>query len=267
MTHSPKLSIIIITWNDADRLERCLKSIMHCKDEIDHETIVVDNGSNDHTLEMLERFNSVKVIKNQRNLGMAPARNIGIKNAKGSYLFFLDSDTEIYCGCLMNAVKALESNRDAWIGGCKTYRADGTLEYNAKSFYTLQAILYRRTFLGKVFPNSPCLHKHLNQDKDYTKNFDTDWVAGAALIVRREAIEKLGGFDERFTHYFDDYDLCYRAWKMGGRVIYIADSPIVHYLSLRSHKSILAALRHLRSGIYFYLKTLGLPFFQENRSS
>ena len=267
MMHSPKLSIIIITWNDAGRLERCLESIMYCKDEINYEVIVIDNGSNDHTLTMLERFHAVKVIENGRNLGMAPARNVGIKYAKGSYLFFLDSDTEIYSGCLTNAVNTLDSNRDAWIGGCKTYRADGTLEHNAKSFYTLQTILYRRTLLGKVFPNASCLRKHLNKDKEHTKNFDTDWVAGAALIVRREAIERLGGFDERFTHYFDDYDLCYRAWKMGGRVIYIADSPIVHYLSLRSHKSVLAALRHLRSGIYFYLKTLGLPFLQENRSS
>jgi GT2 family glycosyltransferase len=258
MMHSPILSVVIITWNDATKLERCLRSLQDCKEEIDHEIIVVDNGSTDHTLSMLQEFPSVKVIENKRNLGMAPARNIGISYARGTYLLFLDSDAEVHRGCLTNAVRSLAADPAVWVGGCKTYRSDGTLEYSAKRFYTLTTLLFRRTFLGKWFPDAACLRHHLNQDKEHVANFKTDWVAGAALIVKREAIERLDGFDERFTYYFDDYDLCYRTWNMGGEVIYIADSPVIHHLGLRSRKSMLAALRHLRSGIYFYLKTLGV---------
>ncbi len=256
MTQCPILSVIIITWNDSERLERCLHSIERCKYEISHEVIVVDNGSTDHTLTMLESYPSIIVIQNGINLGMAPARNIGIKHAKGEYLLFLDSDTEVLQGSFTNAVRALAADPAIWVGGCKTFRSDGSLEYSAKSFYTFQTIVLRRTAVGEWFSDVPCLRKHLNKDKDHSKNFVTDWVAGAALIVKREAIERLAGFDSRFTYYFDDYDLCYRTWKMGGQVLYIADSQVIHYMSLRSRKSVLSALRHLRSGIYFFLKTM-----------
>jgi GT2 family glycosyltransferase len=258
MTESRLLSVIIITWNDADRLERCLRSIQHCKEEIDHEVIVVDDRSTDRTLAMLKAFPFVKVVENKRNLGMAPARNAGIRHANGEYLLFLDSDTEVSPGCFANAVKSLAADPASWVGGCKTFRSDGSLEYSAKNFYTLGTVLFRRTFLGKWFPDAVCLRNHLNQHKDHSINFVTDWVAGAALITKRDAMEKLGCFDEHFTYYFDDYDLCYRAWQMDGKVVYIADSIVIHHLSLRSRKSMLSALRHLRSGIYFYLKTRGL---------
>jgi GT2 family glycosyltransferase len=257
MNGSLALSVIIITWNDAERLERCLRSIEQCREEIDHEVIVVDDGSTDRTLVMLKAFPFVKVVKNKRNLGMAPARNAGIRHAIGEYLLFLDSDTEVSPGCFANAVSALAADPISWVGGCKTFRSDGSLEYSAKSFYALRTLLFRRTVLGKWFPHAGCLRNHLNQHKDHAKNFVTDWVAGAALIVKREAIEELGYFDERFTYYFDDYDLCYRTCQKGRNVIYIADSHVVHHLSLRSHRFSLSALRHLRSGIYFYLKTRG----------
>jgi GT2 family glycosyltransferase len=257
MTVSPVLSVIIITWNDAERLERCLRSIQYSKEEIDYEVIVVDDGSTDRTRAMLEAFPSVKVVANKRNLGMAPGRNVGIRHATGEYLLFLDSDTEVRPGCFTNAVKALAADPEFWVGGCKTFRSDGSLEYNAKSFYTLRTLLLRRTVLGKWFPHAASLRNHLNQHKDHGKNFLTEWVAGAALIVKRDAIEKLGYFDEQFTYYFDDYDLCYQAWRMDRKVIYIANSMVVHHLSLRSRKSLRSALRHLRSAIYFYLKMRG----------
>src|SRR4030095_10834119 len=150
------LSVIIITWNDATRLERCLESLQCCEDQINYEVIVVDNGSTDHTLTMLTSFPLVKVIQNKRNLGMAPARNIGIDHARGDYLLFLDSDTEIHQGCLTNAVTALAGQPTVWVGGCKTFRTDGSLEHSAKRFYTLSTLLFRRTFLGKLFPDASC---------------------------------------------------------------------------------------------------------------
>lgn len=257
MTASPALSVVIITWNDAERLERCLRSIEHCQDEIDHEVIVVDDGSTDRTRAMLKAFPSIRVVENERNLGMAPARNAGIAHARGEYLLFLDSDTEVRPGCFAAAVKALAADPEVWVGGCKTFRSDGSLEHNAKNFYTLTAILLKRTVLGKWFPRAVTLRNHLNQDKDHGKNFATGWVAGAALIVKRDAIEKLGCFDARFTYYFDDYDLCYRTWRMGGKVIYIADSMVVHHMSMRTWRSLRAASRHLKSAIYFVLKTRG----------
>lgn len=257
MKPSRLLSVIIITWNDADRLARCLRSLTHCRNEVDCEVIVVDDGSTDHTFEVLRNFPFARVVKNRRNLGMAPARNAAIRHASGKYLLFLDSDTEVTPGCFAAAVKALEADPACWIGGCKTFRSDGTLEHNAKRFYTLPTILLRRTVLGKWLPDALCLRRHLNQDRDHGDNFETDWVAGAALIVKRAALDQLGCFDARFRYYFDDYDLCYRARQQGGKVVYIPDSKVVHHLSVRSRKSIHAALRHLRSGIYFYLKTRG----------
>lgn len=258
MTLSPVLSVIIVTYNDAERLERCLKSIQSCKDEIDHEVIVVDNGSTDRTPALLQSFPSLRVTRVAFNLGIATARNIGIDHSRGNYLLFLDSDTEVRPDCFANAVKALASDPGCWIGGCRTFRSDGSLEYSARSFYTPAALLFRRTALGKWFPNAACLRNHLNHDKDHIRNFVTDWVAGAALIVKREAIEELGYFDEWFAQYLDDYDLCYRTWKRGRTVLYIANSQVIHHMSLRSQKALLPALKHLRSGLYFYLKTWGV---------
>lgn len=250
------LSVVIITWNQANKLEKCLASIFSQKIKCKYEVIVVNNNSQDRTNEVIQKYkNKIRVINNSENRGVAPARNQGIKISEGRFIMMLDDDTEVLADCFDNIVKFMNSREDAWCAGTKQLKPNGSLEYNARKFYTIPSILFRRTFLGKLFPNSKFVKNHLYLDWDHNSNREVDWVAGASFIMRREAIEKIGIFDENYFFGFEDVDWCYRVKLAGRKTYYIHDAVIIHYVQGSSRKLFSKkALNHLKSAIRFWLK-------------
>jgi len=201
-----------------------------------------------------KEFPQVRLISSEK-FGIALMRNEGIKKARGKYFLMLDSDTEVLEGAFDELVKFMDAHSD--VGGCggKTLRPDGSLEYSARRFYALSVILLRRTFLGKLFPNNKSEYYHLMKDKDHDKAFDIDWMAGAFYLMRREAVEQIGLFDDKFYFGFEDVDWCYRAKKQNWRICYVPNAKIVHHVQRKSAKGLNRfALAHLISGIRFYFK-------------
>ncbi|MFC1732667.1 glycosyltransferase family 2 protein [candidate division KSB1 bacterium] len=250
-----ELSVIIITWNKEKLLHRCLDSIHKNNKGADFEVIVVDNASKDKTLNMLKNFQKTRIIRNRKNKGVAPARNQGIKIAKGKYIMMLDNDTEVKSGCFKNIIKFMDNNKEVWCAGTKTFRPDGKLEYSARTFYNLPTMIFRRTPLGKMFPNNKYVKKHLMTKWDHKSSREVDWVVGASLITRKEAIAKMGYFDERYPLCFDDVDWCYRVKLKGKKVSYIHDAEIIHYIQGLSRNMFSKnALLHFISMLRFYWK-------------
>ena len=256
-------------------MEQCLNSIVRSlrldvgnvkantpqASSVSYEIIVVDNHSQDNTVGWLKKYikTSAKIrskigvdlslIVNNDNLGFAKANNQGIKIARGKYIMLLNSDTIVKGGALEKMVSFLEKRKEFAILGPKLLNADGTPQPSLGKFPTLPvvaAMLFLEHFLPASFLRVRWSPKNEREG---------DWVMGAALLLRREVYEKIGGLDENIFMYMEEVEWCFRAKKAGFRVYFYPQAEIIH-LGRGSSKSgkkepILQIFRGL---IYFYEK-------------
>lgn len=239
-------SIIIVNFNTKELLENCLNSIFQ-NIKADYEVIVVDNASTDGSVEMLaaEFKNRARTVSNQKNLGFGQANNLGAKIANGRFLFFLNSDTIIK----ENILPALSDffDRDESIGiiSPRLILEDGFKQPNAFGKYpTLKNLIFER-------PKEPSASQ--------SNFFQVDWVSGAALIIRKEIFQKLGGFDEKFFMYFEDADLCLRAARLGKKIMVFNGAQVTHLVGRSIKKGKIRKNYYYISQNYFFEKHYGKP--------
>lgn len=208
-------SIIIVNYNTSVLTQNCLKSIISCWPKNLWEIIVVDNGSHDDFVDQVTtNFGTdIKLIKNSENLGFARANNQGAQIASGKYLFFLNSDTIIKENILPAIAESFVKNKAIGIVAPKLLNPDGTAQ--AKAYGPLPTIKY-------------LLYKNLlfQKDNDFPKKID--WVSGAALVIRHDVFNLIGGWDESFFLYLEDVDLCWMAKKRGYGVILNQSISLIH---------------------------------------
>ncbi len=226
----PELSIVIVSWNVKDLLKKCLLSIDKHKNKLDLEIIVVDNASRDGTVEMLKQeFPSIKLITNSNNLGFAAANNQGILRSQGEYLLLLNPDTEVIKDSLEKMLKFIGIRPPIGILGCKHLNPDWTLQPSVRRFPGFWAIFFILTKIYKIFPNIPPVYYYFAQDFNYKIAQPVDQVAGSCMLIRRQVIEEIGLFDEKFFIWFEEVDLCKRAIDDKWEVWYTPDAEIIHH--------------------------------------
>jgi len=250
------LSIIIVNYNTKRLLRQCLKSINIFESNINFEVLVVDNASYDGSCQMVKNeFSQVKLIENKKNLGFSRANNEAVKSSRGEYILFLNTDTVILENAIEEMLKFMKTYSEAGALGPKLLNPDGTLQFSCRKFYTLRAILARRTFLGKIFPSSKSLREHLMSDWDHNDVREVDWVMGACLLVRRNVLDIIGLLDEKYIMYFEDVDLCYRIKQSGFKVYYVPRARVIHYYRRESaQKFSIKTIWHIQSMLRFYKK-------------
>jgi GT2 family glycosyltransferase len=204
---SPRVSIVIVTYNKAHYAYRCLRCLLD-GDLPPLELIVVDNASSDRTVDLLRKIKNASVIMNSSNQFFARANNQGASAAKGEYLLFLNQDAFIHKGCVSSLMRTLDSSRDIGAVGAKLVARDGRL-------LEAGSIIWR---------DGSCLGYGRGDDPgkpEYCYVRDVDYSSAACLMVRRDAFQDLAGFDENFIPaYYEDTDLCMRLWERGLRVVY-----------------------------------------------
>lgn len=232
------LSVIIISYNTKQLTIDCIKSIISSAKDISYEIIVVDNNSTDGTVELIknsklksQNYNSkVKIIKNAKNEGFSKANNIGIKESKGRYILFLNSDTIVYPNTLETMVKFMDKNKDAGAATCKVLLPNGKIDdASHRGFPTPVNSLYYFSGVSRIFPKSKLFSGYTLGYLDLNSIHEIDALAGAFMIVRREAGEKVGWWDEDFFWYGDDLDFCFRLKKAGYKIFYVPIVSILHY--------------------------------------
>jgi len=239
------VSIIILNWNGRELTRKCLKSIKKNTDYQNYEIIVVDQGSKDGSVEMIEKyFPNVMIIKNRKNVGFAAGNNQGFAKAKGKYFFMLSNDVMVTKGWLTNVVNVAEAD--------KYIASIGSLEV------------------------TPDKYSHGNFSAS-DKTEDVETTLGAAMLIRRDVVENIGGLDaEHFSPiYGEENDWCYRARNAGYRIVRANDSVIIHhglatvkkefdesyYFVLRETNRIKAMLFNLPiSKLFRFIPGLGLIF-------
>lgn len=266
-TSSLIVSIIILNYQTKGLLKQCLRGIMQSSVSLPYEVIVVDNHSLDSSVAMVrQHFPAVRLIESPSNRGYAAGNNIGIRQATGTYLLIVNPDIAIFKGAIEAIVAYLETHRQVALVGPKLINPDGTTQISSYRFPTPIIPIYRRTPLGKLPWAKSHLRHYLMSDWDRNNNRAVDWVLGACMMVRRQAVAAVGLMDERFFLYFEDIDWCRRFWQAGFAVHYLADVDLVHYHKRQSaespgFKGVLswATRVHIASAIRYFAKYLGVP--------
>ncbi len=236
-----KLSILIVNYNGGQLVEACLNSIAQYPPDCPFEVIVLDNASTDKSPERIERNHAagnktIQLIRLPENLGLAKAFNRGLEQARGDFVLSLDNDTRVLENSLTDLVAFFESCPAAGAVGSRIFDPDMTLQKTARRKPSaVNALFGRRSLLTRWFPNNPISKKYLMEDQiGLQQPYEVDWLSTAALMVRREVLDSVGGLDESFFVYWVDADWCARIKKGGWAIYVVPASKIIHDENLRS---------------------------------
>ncbi|MFQ5886997.1 MAG: glycosyltransferase family 2 protein [Anaerolineae bacterium] len=260
------LSIVIISWNVRELLRRCLDSIPESlKGEKGKglliETIVFDNGSADGSADMVrEDFPWVHLMESEVNLGFIKGNNLAIDQSEGRHILLLNPDTEVVGDALGTMVAYMEPHPRVGALGPQLLNPDGTTQSSRRRFPTLTTAFLESTVLQPWFEGSRILKRYYLLDRPDDEIQPVDWVVGAALLIRRGALEQVGPLDEEFFMYSEELDWCYRLKAQGWEVVYLPTAQVVHHGG-RSSEQVLPA-RHIhfqRSKVLFFKRYYGWP--------
>ena len=226
---APQVSIVIVSFNTRDLLRECLQSVEDSAVDVCHEIIVVDNASNDGSADMIElEFSRVRLLRSEVNLGFAAANNRGFAIARGGYIALLNSDAFLAPGALALSVTHMEDDSTAGVGGARLVGRDDSWQPAARMFPSLLNDLLMMSGLAAHYPRSHVLGRADRTWADPGEAAPVDWVPGAFSIIRKEALDRVGYFDERFFLYYEEVDLCRRIKDAGYQIWYWPDIKIVH---------------------------------------
>ena len=211
------LTIIIVSWNTSGLLSQCLSSIYETGSRFAFDVIVVDNGSTDDSVSMVEmRFPAVKLIRNDRNQGFARANNQGLEIGNSRYFMLLNSDTIVLPGAIDTLMEMADQNPHVGVVGPKLLNMDGSLQKSWASFPSFLSEVLGQNFRNRTpVPNIP-------------NTFDVDWIMGACMLVRSEVLRSVGKLDEDYFFYSEETDWCFRIKKQNWKIWYTTNTAIYH---------------------------------------
>lgn len=225
------VSILIVHYNTPGLLRQTLRAIERANPSCSYEVIVVDNNPKQRISKVLkEEFSRVVFLESASNQGFGRGMNQAIEQAQGDYLFVYNPDIMLQEGVLERLLDYMKQHPDVGMVGPKLLNPNGTHQNSCYRFMTPEVILYRRIpGLGRLGFARKSIDHYLMTDLDRSCETDVDYILGAAMFVRRVALEEVGGFDPGFFMYFEDQDLCRRFWQAGWRVVYYPHVSLIHY--------------------------------------
>jgi GT2 family glycosyltransferase len=216
------VAVVVVTFNSTAWLERCLESVRA------YETVVVDHGSTDGTVDLVRsRFPSMRLIE-QENRGLAAGWNRGIGETDSRYVFLLNADAWVVRDALDRLVAFADDHPDAAVVGPKLLNQDGTLQRSVRGFPTPWRIATEYLFLRKLAPRSRVLNAFYAGGFDHDDVLEAEFLMGAALLVRRAAVEEIGPADESFFVFSEETEWCYRFVRAGWKVVFFPGAEVVH---------------------------------------
>lgn len=245
-----KISYIIITWNGLHFLRELLTSMQHQLERKDVEVVLVDNHSTDGTLDYLhDHYPALQPICLPENKGVAYARNIALKQAKGQYLFIVDNDIRLTDEAVSGMEQYMDIHPEVGICGCKLVSPTGEVQESCKMYPSLRVKL--RSLVNRPMPST--YYRQLIQG---TQPFEPVYLIGACQMIRREVYESIGPLDENIFYGPEDCDYCLRTRKAGWKIIYLPTITMIHRWQRTTHTKPFSrlGLLHLKALLYFYWK-------------
>jgi len=226
-----KLSIIIVYYGEKKSLSGLLRSIQKNRPKFNLEIIVVNNKAGENIKAYFKKYNFVKsIIESGKNLGYGRGNNLGAKSAKGEYLFIINTDIEVIAKSIDILVSFLDGHVDTAIVAPNLQYPNGNLLENigSRTLTPLRGI-FALSFINKIFPNNSISKCYFLKDISKNKLREVDTVPGTAFLIRKSVFDNVGGFDNNFFLYFEEFDLCKRVRDLGWKIIIDPKAVVVHY--------------------------------------
>ncbi len=260
------LGIVIVNWNTADELERCLQTVF-ASEGITYRVVVVDNGSTDDSIRMIRNeFPQVELIETGQNLGYPKGNNVGLRhlgyhgvhqvdNDAPRYALLLNPDTELPSQALAQMTQFMDEHPEIGIAGPKLVLPDGSLDRACRrGFPTPLVSFYHFSGLAKLFPKNKQFGRYNMTFADPDEQLEVDSVVGAYLQIRKDAIADVGLLDEIYFMYAEDIDWCYRVKAANWKIWYYAPVIVYHVKRAASSKNAKAQFEFWRAMLIFYRK-------------
>lgn len=261
-----RISIIILNYKSASLTAQCVRSIERYAPTVPYEILLVDHSPNESGELLKEQCPNAKIIPTERNRGYAAGNNQGIRAATGEYLVILNPDIQITEHSLMMLYETMERFPDIGILGPRLEHPDHTLQYSCLRFPDWKMPIMRRTFLQRTAAGRRYVSWYELRSWSHDETRDVDWIFGAAMMVRRKAVEDVGLLDENIFLYLEDVDWCRRFWEKRWRVVYEPRAVMIHAHRRASadRPSAFGILDyptriHIRSFLYYMKKYRGKP--------
>jgi GT2 family glycosyltransferase len=251
---TPRLSIVIVSFNTRADLERCLASLFAAPPSAPHDIIVVDNASRDGSAAAVRaRWPSVRVIEQERNTGFSAANNVGIRSTRGEMLLLLNSDCVVGAGAVDTLLARLAAHPTAAAAGPRLVDADGRIELSFGPMISPLAEL-RQKWTMRLYERRVSWMERRIASKTSRERY-VDWVSGAALLAYRVDLEAVGLLDERYFLYTEDVDVCAAIRARGRRILFTPKATVTHLRGRsRATVPIGSNAAYRRSHLAFYEK-------------
>lgn len=260
------VSVIIVGYKNSRLVRQTLKGIRRAAPSVSYEILISENDPDEATARMAAaEFPEVRVLNNKANLGFGSAMNRGIEAAQGRYILVFNPDIVVKTGAFEELVRYMDAHPEAGIVGPRLRNPDGGLQFSCYTFMEPKTVLYRRLpFVRRLKQVQDHLGAYTMADWDHGTTREVDYLLGAAMLVRREALQQVGGFDPEYFMYFEDQDLCRRFWKAGWKVVYHPGAELIHYHRRETADgNFLRQLTHpltrvqIKSAVYYFKKYRG----------
>lgn len=222
-----ELSVIIVNYGTQEMTRQVIEAFLLKEPGLECEIILVDNKSREELDEQAFLDYPVKILKNRKNLGFAQAVNRGLRTSRGEYVLLLNSDAFVQAGSISAMLQYLSENPEIAALGPKMLFPDGSYQISAGFFPDFLGEVLRITGLYKLIPYSTFLGQNRQElKKDIIR--EVDWVSGGCMLVRRDVLARVGGFDRKFFLGVEDIDFCYQAKQAGYKIVYMPTVKVVH---------------------------------------
>jgi GT2 family glycosyltransferase len=222
MADAGRLGCVVVTYDALPWIEQCLESVAAL------DTVVVDNGSRDDTVAFVrERFPTVRVVESE-NRGLAAGWNLGVAETSGEHVLILNADAWLVADAAEQLLAASARHPRAALVGPRLLNTDGSLQRSVRGFPTLWRIATEYLYLRKLAPRTAAFNAFYAGGFDHDRVREADFLMAACLLVRREATDEVGMFDESYFMFSEEVDWCYRFHETGWKVVFLPEAEVVH---------------------------------------
>ena len=248
------IDLIIVNYKSTDFLHNCLSSVYENLNGTKVNVQVFDNGSHDHVDLTETIFPKVSLSRHHRNIGFSGGVNRIIKKTSSPYIVILNPDTVVFDDFFESVIAFMERNHDVGILGPKVLNPDHSIQGSARAFPTAHSAFFgRKSLLTRMFPNNRFSGANiLSNTSDGRTPMEVDWVSGACMVVKREALDDVGLLDEDFFLYWEDVDWCKRMWNKGWKVTYYPRATIQHTVGGSSERNLIRSIFEFHKSAYTY---------------
>ena len=251
-----QLSIIIVNYNVKYFLAHCLLSVLYASKNSQVEVFVVDNMSQDGSVEMVkEKFPWVKLIANEENVGFAKANNQAVELSTGKYILYLNPDTIVPEDCFEKCIAYMDAHEKVGALGCRLIDGKGIfLPESKRGFPTAQAAFFKISGLSSIFKKSTFFNQyHLGFLSEHETN-EVDVLVGCFMFCRKTVIDEVGSFDEEYFMYGEDIDLSYKIKQAGFGNVYFPETTVIHYKGESTKKGSLNYVKMFYQAMIIFAK-------------